>query len=254
MKRILLTLALTCAFIGVNAQCTPDPQYTNAGIYPDSSVGLPDAIVGQDYSEVITIITPIDTNVVFSGLPINVDIIDITLDSVNGLPANFTYDCAAPNCVFLGGSTTCAVLFSTIDPTSADIGSYQIFMYTTTLVDAGLFGIQTQNDIIDYYYIDIIDNTTSTMNQFDNFTFGLKGVYPNPVNDQSKIQFITGEPKDVVFSVFNYLGDKIYEQIIAANRGVNDIFINVDNYPNGMYLYSMNNGKKIISKRMVIAN
>jgi len=254
MKKILLTLTLACAFIGANAQCTPDPQYTNAGIYPDSSVGMPDAIVGQAYSEVITVITPIDTNVIFSGLPINVDIIDIALDSVNGLPANFTYDCAAPNCAFLGGSTSCAVLYSTINPTSADIGSYQIFMYTTTTVDAGLFGIQTQNDIIDYYYIEIIDNTTSTMNQFDNFTFEMKEIYPNPINDQSKIQFITGEPKDVVFSVFNYLGEKMDEQIIAANRGVNDIFINANNYPNGMYLYSINNGEKIISKRMLVAN
>jgi len=254
MKRILLTLTLTCAFIGVNAQCTPDPQYTNAGIYPDSAAGMPAAIVGQAYNEVITIITPIDTNVFFSGLPLTVDIIDILLDSVNGLPANFTYDCASPNCAFAGGSTTCAVLYSTINPTSADIGSYQIFMYTTTTVDAGLFGIQTQNDIIDYYYINIIDNTTSTMNQFDNFTFELKGIYPNPVNDQSKIQFIAGEPKDVIFSVFNYLGEKMDDQIIAANRGVNNIFIDANNYPNGMYLYSINNGRKIISKRMVIAN
>ena len=92
------------------------------------------------------------------------------------------------------------------------------------------------------------------MNQFDNFTFELKGVYPNPVNNQSKIQFITGESKDVVFSVFNYLGEKMDDQIIAANRGVNDIFINANNYPNGIYLYSINNGEKIISKRMVIVN
>ena len=253
MKKILLTLTLACSFIGANAQCTPDPQYTNAGIYPDSSVGMPAAIVGQAYNEVITIITPIDTNVFFSGLPLTVDIIDILLDSVNGLPANFTYDCAAPNCVFAGGSTTCAVLYSTINPTAADVGLYQIFMYTTTTVDAGLFGIQTQNDIIDYYYIDIIDNTTSTMNQFDNFTFELKSVYPNPVNNQSKIQFITGELKDVVFSVFNYLGEKMDEQIITTNLGVNDIFINANNYPNGMYLYSINNGERIISKRMIIA-
>jgi len=254
MKRILLILTLAFYFIGANAQCTPDPQYTLAGIYPDSATGLPNALVGQAYNEVITIITPVDTNVVFSGLPISVTIIDIALDSVNGLPANFAYDCAAPNCVFSGGSTSCAVLSSTVNPTAADIALYQIFMYTTTTVDAGLFGIQTQNDIIDYYYIEIIDNTTSIMNQFDNFTFELKGVYPNPINDQSKIQFITGEPKDVVFSVFNYLGEKMDEQMITANRGVNDIFINANNYPNGMYLYSINNGEKIIAKSMVIAN
>jgi hypothetical protein len=257
MKKILLTLTLAFAFFGAQAQCTPDPQFTLAGIYPDSSVGLPNAIVGQAYNEVITIIVSLDTlvdNPIIPGATISVDIIDIRLDNVNGLPANFSYDCAAPNCIFLGGSTTCAVLYSTINPTAADVGLYQIFMYTTATVDAGLFGIQTQNDIIDYYYIEVTDNTTSTMNQFDAFTFQMKDIFPNPVNDQSKIQFITGESKDVVFSLFNYLGEKMDEQIITASRGVNDILINANNYPNGMYLYSINNGGKIISKRMVIAN
>ncbi|MBT3612365.1 MAG: T9SS type A sorting domain-containing protein [Flavobacteriales bacterium] len=253
MKRILLTLMLTFVFIGANAQCTPDPQYTNAGIYPDSSIGMPDAIVGQAYSEVITIITPTDTNVIFSGLPISVTIMDIALDSVNGLPANFTYDCAALNCVFTGGSTSCAVLSSTINPTVADTGSYQIFMYTTTTVDAGLFGIQTQNDIIDYYYIEV-SNATSVINQFNDFTFELKNIFPNPVNNSAKIQFISGNSADVVFSVFNHLGEKIEEKNIAAYRGINDIEISANDYANGMYLYSINNGVQIVSKRMIIAN
>lgn len=244
---------LTFVFIGANAQCTPDPQYTNAGIYPDSSIGMPDAIVGQAYSEVITIITPTDTNVIFSGLPISVTIMDIALDSVNGLPANFTYDCAALNCVFTGGSTSCAVLSSTINPTVADTGSYQIFMYTTTTVDAGLFGIQTQNDIIDYYYIEV-SNATSVINQFNDFTFELKNIFPNPVNNSAKIQFISGNSADVVFSVFNHLGEKIEEKNIAAYRGINDIEISANDYANGMYLYSINNGVQIVSKRMIIAN
>ena len=253
MNKILLTLTFTFTFMLVNAQCTPDSQYTIAGIYPDSSMGLPNAIVGQPYNEVITIITALDTNVIFSGLPINVDIIDIALDSVNGLPANFTYDCAAPNCSFSGGSTSCAVLYSTINPTPADIGVYQIFMYTTATVDAGLFGIQTQNDMIDYYYIEV-SNTTAFFDKFDDFTFTMKDIFPNPVSDKSKVQFITGESKDVIFSVFNYLGEKMDEQIIAATRGVNDILINVDHYPNGMYLYSINNGTQVVSKRIVVAN
>ena len=58
MKKILLTLTLALAFIGANAQCTPDPQFTLAGIYPDSATGLSTAIVGQAYDEVITIISP----------------------------------------------------------------------------------------------------------------------------------------------------------------------------------------------------
>jgi hypothetical protein len=252
MKKILLTLTLALAFIGANAQCTPDPQFTLAGIYPDSSTGMPDAIVGQPYNEIITIIVSTDTTVDVFGQSISVTIQQIELTDVTNLPPSFSYDCLAPNCTFSGGTTTCAIL-SSASPTASEIGLYQIFMYTTTTVDAGLFGIQTQNDTIDYYYINVT-NTTSTVNQFNDFTFELKDVFPNPVNSNSKIQFISGNSTDIVFSVFNHLGEKIEERNIAANRGVNDIEISASDYANGMYLYSINNGKQIVSKRMIIAN
>ena len=254
MKKILLTLTLAFAFIGANAQCTPDPQFTAAGIYPDTSIGLAPAYVGQSYNENITIITPTDTVVDVLGSMVAVTIDSINLTSVTGLPSGFSYSCDPPSCGFPGGTSKCAELYSTINPTASDIGVYNIIFETTAYAsDVPFLGTMTQDDAIDYYYIEI-SVATSTINQFDNFTLELKDIFPNPVNDQSKIQFITGEPKDVVFSVFNYLGEKMDEQIISTSRGVNDIFINANNYPNGMYLYSINNGEKIISKRMVIAN
>jgi len=252
MKKILLTLALAFAFIGANAQCTPDPQFTIAGIYPDSATGLPSAMVGQAYNEVITIISPVDTSVVILGQSIPVTIQTIVLTSVTGLPASFSYDCATTNCVFAGGSTSCAVL-SSASPTIAEIGSHQIIMNTTTTVDAGLFGIQTQDDVVDYYYINVT-NATSVINQFNDFSFELKDVFPNPVNNNAKIQFVSGNSIDVVFTVFNYLGEKIEEKNIAATRGVNDIEIYANDYANGMYLYSINNGIQVVSKRMIVAN
>ena len=252
MKKILLILTLAFIFIGANAQCTPDSQYTIAGIYPDSATGLPNAMVGQAYNEVITIISPVDTSTVILGQTISVTIQTIELTSVTGLPPSFSYDCATTNCIFAGGSTSCAVLTSA-GPTSAEIGSHQVIMNTTTTVDAGLFGIQTQNDVVDYYYINV-SNATSVINRFNDFTFELKDVYPNPVNSNAKIQFISGSSANVVFSVFNYLGEKIEERNIAASRGVNDIEISAKDYANGMYLYSINNGIQVVSKRMIIEN
>ena len=252
MKKTLLILIFAFATGLVYAQngCSPDLQFNAAGIYPDSIVGLSAAFVGQAYSQNITIVTPSDTNLPPFGL-LTIDNIDLT--SVSGLPPNFDYACDPPTCSFAGGTSKCAELYSTSNPTA--VGLYPLIFETTTYVsNVPIIGTTTQNDIIDYYFIEIFSNTTSVVNQFDTFTFQMKDIYPNPVNDQSKIQFITGEPKDVVFSAFNYLGEKMDEQIIAANRGVNDIFINANNYPNGMYLYSINNGEKIISKRMVIAN
>ena len=253
MKKILLTLTLALAFVGAQAQCTPDPQYTIAGIYPDSATGLPNAMVGQAYNEVITIISPLDTSVLYLGITIPVTVQTIELTNVTGLPGSFSYDCEGGNCTFSGGSTSCAVL-SSPSPTAAEIGSHQIFMYTLTTVDAGFpAGIQTQEDTIDYYYINVA-NATTVLNQFNDFTFELKDIFPNPLNSNSKIQFISGNSTDIVFSVFNHLGEKIEERNIAANRGVNDIEISAKDYANGMYLYSINNGIQIVSKRMIIAN
>ena len=252
MKKILLTLTLAFIFIGANAQCTPDSQYTIAGIYPDSATGLPNAMVGQAYNEVITIISPVDTSVVIFGLTISVTIQTIELTSVTGLPPSFSYDCENDSCTFLGGSTSCAVL-SSPSPTPAEVGLHQIIMNTTTTVDAGSFGIQTQDDVIDYYYINVA-NATIVVNQFNDFTFELKDIFPNPVNSNAKIQFISGNSTDVVFTVFNHLGEKIEEKNIAATRGINDIEISANDYANGMYLYSINNGMQRVSKRMIVAN
>jgi len=252
MKKTLLTLTLAIAAIFASAQCTPDPQYTIAGIYPDSATGLSTAIVGQAYNEVITIISPLDTRVMILGQAVPVTIQTIELTSVTGLPTSFSYDCVTANCTFSGGSTSCAVLTSP-SPTVAEVGLHQIIMNTTTTVDAGLFGIRTQDDVIDYYYINVA-NATAVVNQFNDFTFELKDIYPNPVNDNARIQFISGSSAYIVFTVFNHLGEKIEERNIAATPGVNDVEISANDYANGMYLYSINNGMQIVSKRLIIAN
>ena len=92
-----------CVVFCLRAQsqgCSPDPQYSVAGIYPDSATNLSTAYVGQPYSENITIITPNDTDVVYNGFNINVTIDDIVLTSVTGLPSNFDYNCDPPSCTF----------------------------------------------------------------------------------------------------------------------------------------------------------
>ena len=101
MKKTLLTLSLAITSFFASAQCTPDSQFSAPGIYPDSATGLSTAYVGQAYNEVITIISPLDTTVLYNGIPLAVTVQTIELTSVTGLPASFTYDCAVSNCVFI---------------------------------------------------------------------------------------------------------------------------------------------------------
>jgi hypothetical protein len=253
MKKILLTLTLALAFIGAQAQCTPDPQYTAVGIYPDSLTGLSPATVGIAYNQNITIIVPSDTvaDVFGQMVPVTIDKIDLT--SVTGLPSSFSYSCDPPSCSFPGGTTKCAEL-SSAAPTSSEIGLHQIIFKTTTYVSGVPFiGTTTQNDTIDYYYLQV-SGVTSTINQFDNTTFELKEVYPNPVSNQAKIQFVSGTTENITFKIYNLLGEEIESQLISSSKGVNTINLNTSSYAEGIYLYSINNGNKVLTKRMIIKN
>ena len=114
-------------------------------------------------------------------------------------------------------------------------------------------GTTTQNDSIDYYYLQV-SGVTSTINQFDNTTFELKGAYPNPVSNQAKIQFVSGTPENITFKIYNLLGEEIESQLISSSKGVNTINLNTSSYSKGIYLYSINNGNKVLTKRMIIKN
>ena len=164
MKKLLLILTFAFSAFFANAQCTPDPQYTAAGIYPDSATGLLPAYVGLAYNQNITIITPADTVVDIFGSMVPVTIDSINLTNVTGLPASFSYSCDPPSCSFPGGTIKCAAL-SSVAPTSSEVGLHQIIFETTTYVSGVPFiGTTTQNDVLDYYYLEIFGTTTPTWN------------------------------------------------------------------------------------------
>lgn len=90
-------LCMTICSPFLSAQvCTPDTQYTEVGLYPDS---LPTGTLGQPYSQVIHVVIPQDTivNVPPLGM-ISVDICELVLDSIPNLPAGMTFECNTPDC------------------------------------------------------------------------------------------------------------------------------------------------------------
>ena len=254
MRKVLLISTFIFSAVFASAQCTPDPQYTAPGIYPDTATGLAPAYVDQSYSEDITVITPTDTVVDVFGQTVPVDIDSIVLTSVSGLPPNFSYSCNPPSCGFPGGTIKCAELYSLVDPSAADIGVYPIVFETTAYASNVPFvGNFTQDDVIDYYYIEI-SAATSTMNQFDDATFELKGIYPNPVINQASIQFISGFSENITLKIYNLLGEEIESQILFSSRGINNINFDFSMYSEGIYLYTLSNGVRVLTDRIVVKN
>ncbi|TVR81312.1 MAG: T9SS C-terminal target domain-containing protein [Chitinophagaceae bacterium] len=149
MKKLLLTpLLLLFPLIMFAQVCTPDPQYTMPGIYPDSSVNIPPACVGVLYEQTVTII--VDDEI--QGATINT----VTLTNVIGLPAGFTYQCEPANCVFTPNTPYCIFLSGT--PTLADTGSYDISFEVEA--SGNFMGIPITETLLieDFYELVIGDN------------------------------------------------------------------------------------------------
>lgn len=259
MKKLLLSLLFIGGMVSANAQCTPDPQYTLPGIYPDTATGLADAFVGQMYDEVITVIVPADTTVdnpLAPGTQITVDLNSIVLDSVKNLPPNFTYECSPSNCTFNGGSTGCIRLYSTVDPVVGDIGLYVLSIFTTAnATTQGFPPIPvSQNDEITAYSIEvknggpvgILERTTSA-------TLRVSDVAPNPVVGRSRVQVLSGTSGIANVRITNLLGAVVKSETIQLTaNGVSDYFINSDDFNSGIYLISVTNGENSVTKKMTI--
>ncbi len=254
MKKIIFTLVIFLTTHVLYAQCTPDMSITSPGIYPDEITNLPEAYVGQPYIAQIDVLTPLDTSVSLSGLNVNVTIDNIELTSVTGLPNNFSYSCNPPTCIFPGGTYACAEIFSTSNPTSADIGYYPLTMTTSTLaINVPLIGSITQLDTVDYFYIDI-SNTAATIEQLTNSTLKILDVYPNPVSNQANFQFVIGKSEHVDFYIIDCLGKIISYKKIHAVTGVNKFQFDLSEFSEGIYSYSFVTSNKFISKKLFVTD
>lgn len=186
MKQILLSA--TFAFLwslGASAQCTPDPQFIQPGVYPDSATGMSIGTVGVPYDELITIVVPYDTTIMVGPFPFTMVFDSIVVTDWQGLPSSLSYACydagntTSPldQCAFEGNTNGCIAITGT--PVLADVGSHQqiITTQTYTTPDSPL-GEPTET-IVDYYYIQIVPGTTGIYG----LTTSKFLLYPNPANE-----------------------------------------------------------------------
>lgn len=185
MKQLLLSITFLCLFIfGVNAQCTPDPQYTNPGVYPDSATGLSPAYVGQAYNEVITVIVPLDTTILIGPIPLTLTFDSVVVSGWQGLPPGFSVSYYAPdNAIspidqgcFEGNKTGCILITGT--PTSNDIGSYQQIINTDAYSSPNSPLGEPTLTVVDYYFIHVLDAVGTT-----ELTQSKFALFPNPAED-----------------------------------------------------------------------
>ena len=76
--------------------------------------------------------------------------------------------------------------------------------------------------------------------------------YPNPFIENTQISFVASERQEVLFQVKNLLGKVVFQISIEAKTGLNKYTFHKDQLLSGMYIYSIQTDKNVISKRFVI--
>lgn len=228
------------------AQCIPDPQYTEPGVYPDTATGLPCAVNGVLYSEVITLVAPADT--VIGGVPLPID--SLVLTSLTGLPPGIGFTCGGTlnNSTYswAGGTAGCINLtgVSTINDT------YNIL----AIVESYLVGATTSagTEYVDYYSITVADSCIVGVVEIGQPGFkGLQNI-PNPFVDETEIQFTLTEIGSIKFAVYNLLGNMVYSEDLVGKSGLNKVDFSAKGIAPGIYMYHVKKDLSTATGRMVI--
>lgn len=75
---------------------------------------------------------------------------------------------------------------------------------------------------------------------------------PNPFVLETKITFVSDSNQIIVFSVKNVLGRTIYTRRHKITKGKNSILFSKNDLRSGVYIYTIQNSKELVSKRFVI--
>ena len=275
MRKAVLILTLIFSYTLGFAQCIPNSLYQDSvyNIWPDTIQNLPHATQGVNYYTQIDLKTPttlieaasgdsslttIDTlgNSYYIGTwPVD----SMVMVSTIGAPSGIILDCNTPNCAYEGDVVGCANVYGTTnDPAGVYPITIAINVYTHGSITVFGIPIPVETDLYsalgDYEYIEgykIVVNSATGLEAFHQDDFVLFQNTPNPFAGFTNIQFNSPKSDNVEFEVIDMFGRSIYTDRIAATKGLNTYQFS-HNLSSGIYMYTINNGKESISKRMIV--
>lgn len=269
MKKVVLLFLGFIAWNFVSAQettCDPDQNVADTVVVAPlpQSVGRPDggivdtACADEYYKFVFTFNIPATYTTPFG--PAAITNVSIATDgAVENMPASFDYVCNPPNCVFNAETKGCVVLFGT--PTAGEVMAHDL----KVTANVALTGIPlpltlTLPDDLEaesHYYLVVkpagsancfmVDTRESFASQFSISN------QPNPSSGWTQIQVNAQSGGAFDFLVSDMLGQKLHRERVTILPGENTIEYNGSHLPNGVYLYSLSNGREMVTRKMIIS-
>jgi len=251
MKKNLLLITVLLSFVLANvvqAQCVPgdeescpDPE-NNGQICPDS---LPNAAINNAYSQDFTILPP---SFYVTQTNDTIEFHHIQLMDVENLPEGFTWESNSPDSVFIPGEYYCVE----IEGTPSSVGFYQLRIIVDIYVEPvpGFPVLIAQQ----------IDSTSLSLkvgwdpNSVDSRglrQFDFHGNIPNPFTHTTRLGFFALENGNFELTIYDLLGNLLHTEQLNAIPGDNYFRFDGSDLPEGMFICTISNQYRKISKRII---
>ncbi|MCX7697323.1 MAG: T9SS type A sorting domain-containing protein [Bacteroidales bacterium] len=244
MKKFFsISFIMLMGILYVNAQpCTPNPNLTTPGLYPDTTTNLPVGAETQPYQAVIYAVIPADTQLY--GNTVHIDSIGVL--GIIGLPSGFNYSCGRPTCYILGGTQGCIVIFGT--PAVGQAGTYPLGI--RILGKANFNGMPiSMPDTITGYKIVIKDQSHAGL---ENMANSIISVYPNPAYDMLHIEFYSHTEQNGSLSINDLQGKNVITRQISFIPGFQVISLPIEGLNNGIYLIKVETGTSVLYNKVFV--
>jgi hypothetical protein len=253
MKKILLSSFLGLAMSFAHAQCTPDPT----AVLPLSPgpVDTLYALVGQAYSQTLTITVQQDTTVtlppvppLFPGGVFTLDILKQTIISIDGLPLGITSACNSSGCTWLGGQQGCVKLSGT--PTVA--GTYTVTVNLSTFLSDPAPGITLPSTPLPIPYTMVVKYGTSVEDVLDPDAFRFAACEPSITDGMTTMKFSSPVPQNLTFRIHDMAGRTLREEILAADGGIQARDLDVSQLSAGVYYLTLQDAKHLLTQKLIV--
>ncbi len=201
--------------------------------------------------------------------PIGPGIIQVPLDSVligktaaiAGLPTGITYACNPPNCVWKKQTYGCVALSGSPAATNA-IKSYPLVISGKAYIGGSFaflfadgYNLTFPGAIAEGTY-DLkvyAANDTRCTTAADDLTevSGMTAV-PNPTNGKTVIRIESTISDKFAFNVTDLFGRTVISRPLSIQAGQNTFDLDVTGLPNGIYIYTLSKGNRVLSNKLIV--
>jgi hypothetical protein len=266
MKKLLLLSILCLCLSGLHAQntCMPDTSMLDSieFIFPlPFSEAIPDggifdtACVDRPFEFTFTLLIP-DT-IVLNNLEIRVLGMSMaTSGAIRYDPplSNFSYVCDPPNCSFPANEVGCVKIFGT--PTAQEIGAHELKI--SAIVNVGI------PLTIEFPDPTLFPGTYLLHVQQANSAYCLAAstkdlssevrllISPNPMSGRAQFLFDAERAGRYEFRVHDLLGKVVHRERLDLQPGQNAVEFDAGALANGMYLFSLSDGRGVLTRKIVV--